>query len=475
MSLALAVLLAAPMSLSDAVQRAVAHDPGLRAAGLQVAEAVASQTVARGAFDLVLQSRFSLSDQTIDFGGETAERTEWRLDTSLVQPLVWGSRLTFAWNNSRVDASDAFRSCIFGLPVKECYQSALSLQFDQPLLRGRGRAVNEAPLRQAQATETAAAKLRLATASALVAEVVIDYVELAHARADAGIRQQALGLAEEQLAATRARIDAGSLAQVDLPVVEQAVAERRQSLFAARQRAADRGAALTIRVGTDGAPQVSLDTPPPWRANLVSALKAAEAHNPRLIAIDADLDRQKIALVTAQDATQASLDFSARASQSGVDDALGGALPGAADNTVTEYGASLSVAWPIANRVAKGNLARTRIALDRAREERAATLRDIRRATGSAHRGVRTAEGNVELAQTVVTLATRSLDAERRKFDHGRATNLDVLRIQQDLAESRLALARARSDRLLALTRLSQLTGTLLSRYSLALDGSPTP
>ena len=467
MNLAL-VLLLAPMSLTDAVQQAVAHDPGLRAAGLRVQEAAASEAAAHGAFDLALNARLSLSDQQIDLGGQTADRTEWKLDTALVQPLVWGSTVTLAWANSRVDASDAFRSCVFGVPVAECYQSALSLQFDQPLMRGSGRAVNEAPVLEARAAGAAAWSQRQATASALVAEVVADYVELAHARADAGIRQQALGLAEEQLAATRARIAAGTLAEVDLPVDEQAVAERQQTLFAATQRAADRAAALAIRVGADSAPEVSLDAPAAWDGALPAALSAAEANNPDLAVLDAELARQRVALLAAEDATQPVLDLSANASQSGVDEAFGDALPGLADNTITEYGASLSLAWPFANRAAEGNLTRIRIALERAQAERAARLRDVRRETGAAFRGVRTAEGNVTLAQTVVTLAEKSLDAERRKFDHGRATNLDVLRIQQDLAEARLALARARADRLLALTGLRRLTGGLLSRFSIA-------
>ncbi|MCA9557676.1 MAG: TolC family protein [Myxococcales bacterium] len=52
----------------------------------------------------------------------------------------------------------------------------------------------------------------------------------------------------------------------------------------------------------------------------------------------------------------------------------------------------------------------------------------------------------------------------------GRSTNLAVLQVQQGLAEARLALARARADRLVAAARLRRLTGDLLAHHGLTVE-----
>ncbi len=485
----LLIVLAAPLSLRDAVQRAVEHDPVLRAAGLRIDEAAASESAARGAFDLVLGSAMRVSqlrqpfDSAVLDGESSLDTDIAQFEASLSQPLVWGTQLSLNWGTRRrvsdtptsecfTNPNTSFDECVV---VENQWRNELRLELHQPLLRDFGRRVNEAAVEDARAGGRVARARQAAQASGVVAGIVADYIELAHARATAGIRKQALDLAQGQLDATRARIAAGTLADVDLPVVEQAVAERRQSLFAAEQAAADRAAALVIRAVLEGPPAVSLPEPDAADAPLSKVIEAAESRHPDLAALDAGIARQISGLVVHENRAKPQLDLSAVASQSGIETDFGPAFTALPDNLNHFYMAQLSLTLPLANRAAEGALAAARIALRRAREERAAKVRDIRVEAGVAFRGVRTAEGNLELAQTLVELAGKSLQAERRKFDHGRATNLDVLRVQQQLAEAQLGLARARADRLLAGTRLRRLTGALLTRYGLVFGDPATP
>ncbi len=488
MTLLLLISLAAPLSLRDAVHRAVEHDPSLRAAGLRIQEASAAETAATGAFDLTLTGEAGLSQSRNLFEFDQLD-AQTSLDTDqldlgagLVQPLVWGSRLQLAWQarrraQDRVDFTCVATAGSVGACVLDDTRwfQELRLELNQPLLRGFGRRVNEALIDDARRSRDVAAARRRAEVSAVVAHVVGEYIELAHARATVGIRSQATDLAREQLESTRARVEAGAMAEIDLPVVEQAVAERRQALFIARQQTADRAAALAIRVATDAPLEVSLPAPTAQWTTLEGALEHARSGHPDLAAIDAEIVRQRSQLVTREDATRPQLDLSAGAIQTGRGDDVGGALGRVSDDDIHVYFARLSFALPLANRAAEGALAQARLGLRRAGEERAATVRDIRRDTGEAFRAIGTAEANVELATTLVTLADRTLAAERKKFDHGQATNLDVLRVQQDLAVARLGLARARADRLLADNRLRRLTGSLLTHYELALDDELAP
>ncbi len=462
----LLVGLLAPVGVDEAVRIAVEADPGMRAAGLAVDEAEAGAEATLGALDLTVRSALSYrsSQQNVP-GREAFTQDEMGLDTALVQPLVWGTRLELGVSARRVETNNPFGGCIFGVPLETCWATGVKLELVQPLWRDAGRTRNEAFYQEALAAGGVAQARRRAVAASLVEGVVLAYVELARAGAEAGIRDQALALAEEQLAATKARIAAGAAAPVDLPVVEQAVAEGRQAVFAARQARADRAAALATLLGREEPPVVSLPDEPPDPATLAASRAAAVESNAELAVLEAALAQQRAGLVRLDNATDPRLDLSASAAQNGVGEGFGDSVEAITETAV--YGATLSFEFPFANRTAEGNLTQARLGLKRAEAERDARRREVGREAGEAWRAVRTAEGNVELAGVVLQTAERALEAEQGKFTHGLATNLDVLQVQQRLAEARLGVARARADRLIALARLRRLTGRLLERYGL--------
>jgi outer membrane protein len=65
-------------------------------------------------------------------------------------------------------------------------------------------------------------------------------------------------------------------------------------------------------------------------------------------------------------------------------------------------------------------------------------------------------------------IATLDLAAERARFEVGRATNFDVLRRQEELAETKLRLLRARVDSLEAAAGVEALTGEILGHYGVS-------
>jgi outer membrane protein TolC len=470
----------APMPLAEAVRLAVARDPALQAAGVRVREAQAAVDAALGAFDLRLVADLQYSrardefearpGQTSIFGIDVIERDERSLSAGVVQPLVWGTRIEARWFNDRIETNSPFLSCIQGLQVTTCWESRLELQLAQPLLRGFGRDANEAQVVEARAVATVADRQRAEAVSTRLENIVGTYAELAFAQSDRRIRGQALELAEEQLATTQARVELGRLAPADLPVVQQAVAQRQREVYNAAQLVEDRAAALASALHVERAPAVELPdaaTPPETEAE---AERAAEAHNPSLAAIDADVERLRQALPAFEDAAQPRLDLTARVQRGGTGETFGGAVEGLPPGLITLYALGLSFEWPPANGAAEGQLSQARLALERARLDREARRIDVRRAAGDAWRAVRTSERNIALARTIADLSARSVEAEREKFEAGRSTAFDVLRLQQAYAESLLAVERARTDHLLAVTRLAGLTGALLQVYGVVVE-----
>jgi outer membrane protein TolC len=79
--------------------------------------------------------------------------------------------------------------------------------------------------------------------------------------------------------------------------------------------------------------------------------------------------------------------------------------------------------------------------------------------------------------EPAIAQANLDLDGERARFEVGRATNFDVLRRQQELTDTQLRLARAKTDYLQAEAALAALTGDILDRFGVSVFGTkgPTP
>lgn len=466
------------LGLGEAVKLAVARDNRLQAAGVRIRETEYSETAAEGRFDLTGISTIDLSTETLtvrDNAGllRALSTQRSRFNVALEQPLVWGTRVRLGWAQTITATDNPFRNCVPGVASDNCYESSVSLTVTQPLLQGAGRGVTEAQVHVARADREVAIRQRETAAAALVESVVGAFMELAYARSEVIIRADGLHLAQTQLEVSQKQVEARQLAAVDLPVVEQAVAQRTQALFAAQQRRADRHAELEAMVGAlaidEGATFSERAPPPPGTAE--TAADASEAAHPDLAVLDAQLELQKANLAPLADAARARLDLSLVATQTGLDD---GNLPAAVasifDNNSSYYGLTLDFAFPFANRAAEGRLSAARLAVARAQFERKARTVEIRRDAAAAWRAVRTAEQNEQMARKVAELSRVALEAEQKRFALGRSTNLDVLRVQQDVSEAELTAARASADRWLAGARLDRLTGRTLRVWGLAVE-----
>ena len=310
---------------------------------------------------------------------------------------------------------------------------------------------------------------RRVTVATVVEAVAVAWADLALADADVRIRQRALQLAQTQRDSSKRQVEGGRMAPVDLAVVEQAVAEREQALFVATQRVEEKRAELATRLGSTDF-KARLPDPPTWEADIATTLAAAEEANPDLAVLAREQDRQRAELPGLEDRARPQLNLGLTAAQTGLDEDLGGAVAALPDNESAFYGASISLTFPFQNRQAEGELARAKLALERGDLTRASRAQDVRLAADAALRALRTAEQAQALAEKVAGLAEKSLAAEQRRLELGRATQLDVLQVQQEAAEAELAVERARADRVIAGIRLERLTGRLLARFGLSVE-----
>ena len=79
------------------------------------------------------------------------------------------------------------------------------------------------------------------------------------------------------------------------------------------------------------------------------------------------------------------------------------------------------------------------------------------------------AAGRLAALADTIEAATLDLAAERARFEVGRASNFDVLRRQEELAQARLHVLHARHDYLRTEASLESLTGAILPHHGVTL------
>lgn len=133
------------------------------------------------------------------------------------------------------------------------FEGSQLLQFrvSQPLLRGFGRGVNEAPVNQARLQETRNQLALRNTAINTLTTAILSYNALINAEAQVQIQTQALGRRQQQLEILQALVEAGRRAPVDLFDPERSLADAQRNLVDARNQLDQANSALLNLIGTD--------------------------------------------------------------------------------------------------------------------------------------------------------------------------------------------------------------------------------
>ncbi|MBD1872402.1 TolC family protein [Nodosilinea sp. FACHB-131] len=133
------------------------------------------------------------------------------------------------------------------------FEDGQSLQFrvSQPLLRGFGTAVNEAPLNQARLGETRNQLALRNTVIATLTTAIFSYNNLIDAQAQVDIQTQALERRQQQLDILQALVEAGRRAPIDLFDPERSLADAQRSLVDAQNQLDQANSALLNLIGTD--------------------------------------------------------------------------------------------------------------------------------------------------------------------------------------------------------------------------------
>jgi outer membrane protein len=395
--------------------------------------------------------------------------TDERLSTNVgvVQMLPWGGSYSAGWDSLRATTTNIFTN--FSPQIR----SSLALSYRQPLLRGFSI---DTPRQQLQVSQKnrEVADVTLRQSIAVTARAVQHaYWDLAFAIASLQVHQQSLDLARNWLRETRARVEIGTTAPIDIVEAEAEVALREEAVIVSEAQIATVEDALRALVYDPAAAgfwtlRIEPATPPLFKAMPVdvdAAVRAALASRTDLQRTQKSIETEDINLryfrnQTLPDVT-ASIDYGLTGlggtqflrgagfpgpvighTQRGFADVLGDLFA----NDFPSWTASLTVSYPIGPTPQDAGLARARLqylqSQTQLRNQQLQAATEVREAA----RQLLTNQKRVETTRVSRQLAERRLEAEERKFAAGTSTSFFVFQAQRDLAQARNNELRATLD-----------------------------
>lgn len=401
---------------------------------------------------------------------------------------------TAGYNRSIIGGEDVTISKGIGLQPKMTWQSpvgtqvtvtssnnlnnkfypGMSVQVEQPLIRGFGRAVVEASLYNAMDTEKIS---RLTVENVLrstVTAVINAYLGVILAENTLKIDEQALKRARVSVDQTKIFIKAGRKAGVELVTVEADVANAQTKLENDKNSLDQARYALLTAIGIDPNTRVkftSIDVPiltqkfhvPPLAETKHLTLQNDIQYQIDQITIQGATKR---AVVTAEDNTRWQLNLEANASlgngaqkNSGFDNLINGAYQ--------SQGLSLNLTIPIDDRNAKFAVASAKNALRTAlialREEKWAKETNAINGWNT----IASAERALRFAEDAERLQEKTYQISFQKYSYGLIDSIELQTAHQQLSLRQQSLLDARIAYLKALVNLDQQIGKTLRTWNI--------
>jgi outer membrane protein TolC len=302
------------------------------------------------------------------------------------------------------------------------------------------------------------------------------YYELIYARENVKVQQQALELAQKQLADDKTRVEVGTLAEAGgaLEQDEAQVAQSRASLIAARYSLAASENALKTLITDSYADWHDSDIDPtePLQAreqafDIQTSWSKGMTCRPDLLQARVSLEQQGIQLRYDRNQLFPQLDLVGSFGYNGSGREVSDAFHqyGEADRPFYSYGAELSI--PLSNARArnsyKASKAEEKQLLLRLKQLEQSAMVEIDNAVKQAQ----AAWESVDATQKSRIYAEAALKAEQGKYAAGKSTTFTVLQLQNSLTAARSQEIRALASYNQALASLAAAEGTTLQRRNI--------
>jgi outer membrane protein TolC len=460
------------MTIQEAVQRVVELSPDVLVQRSNPAQAETEYRKSRAIYDphLFLQALYTDS-QTIDSlttigSALETKRTEMAIEGGITQLFSSGATATLGLAGSRT-SFDVSRN------TDSFWETVLSLEVSQPLLKNFGVEATELVIRSAQYGSKRSHAQFVTSLMDSVLGVVSEYYQLVNLRELVQVRKSSLALANKILEDTKGRVNAGVLPAMEILNAEFGLSTRERELIDAERSVSDRYDSLAYLVQSEEAFRVaSLESLPTvtLEDNEETAVAMALEIRPELQDQEVAVAASELQERVARNRKLPDLSVIASASLQGLADSSSRVVDqiGGADNPGWSLGARLS--YPLGNGEAVNEHSRTRLVLDQNRVRLQGLKERIVNEVRSAWRELAARIKQQEVAQRGKAYAEERFRAFQKRNEVGLATTRDLLDVEQELALARSNLIAARTDSAVASYRLRRATGQILAREGIEVE-----
>jgi outer membrane protein TolC len=501
---------AVPMSLSEALTKALENNLDLAVAKKDPEVAWNDLLFQEAAFDPLFQAGLSYGQSKSEaqpafvLGAAiyvSPSTTSEELFAGISGRLNFGATYEARLTSGKRDSDPAFLNA-----YNPSYDSALTLLFNLPLLRGFGKEVNEVNVLIAEKNLDISHQELLRQAIDTTRTVEDAYWDLLASIRAHQVAEQALKLAQDLADLNRKKVEVGTLAPIEITQADANVAANVEGVITTKvavKNAEDNLRRLLAIPPSDPlwAQSINPTEEPmsePATPNLEEAIATALRTRPELLQARMQIENAELSERVAKKNTRHGLDLSARVIPSGnnlesiqnIQTAGPDGILGTSDDLISQvfntggmgtglgeivdfnnydWSIGLTYSVPIGNHAAKANYANARIANEQAHLSGQNTEELVRVDVRRAVRSVESGYERVVAARKNVELQNKKLEAEQKKFDNGMSTSFEVFTFQTDLRNAQLSLIRAMLDYNKALADLERAKGTLLESKGLKL------
>ncbi len=480
------------LTLDDAVRLALLNNTSIRMNRLQVDQAQVNVLGAYAPFDPSLTDSFTSSRSAIPAtntlqGATTTSSYQQFFQSQYSQTFQTGTNYTIGFDGSKGVTNSTFYF------LNPYLSSTLTFQVTQPLLRGRGLFANRAPIIIAQKNLAQSRSNFEASVDSTLQRVTSDYWSVIEA-------QESLIVAESQQAEAQASYEhderslkLGAISPLNIYQSESQVAQVKVQVIQQEYVLKQAEAQLRQDIGADLDPYVNslplklVENPNPQGKLLTvdpaSILKEALERRPEILALRDKLEADETTIRYQHNQLLPNLSLQGTYASNGIggDELLPGPPPalitGGFGSSLSQlfrfkyptYGVGLTLTLPIKNHSAEEALGEAMVAreddLYAMRQQQEAVQLDVTNAIEQLE------ESKLALAaaKTSRDLARKNLAAQQEEYRLGSSQVYFVLAAQTQLATAEESLVQAEVGYQLAVVNLAYAEGTLLNHFNVTI------
>lgn len=341
----------------------------------------------------------------------------------------------------------------------------LNFTISQPLLRGFGKTVNEAPVKVARLTNTKGELALRQTLIDKITETINAYRVLYQQQETVRIQEASLANRRYQLQVTTALVKAGRKARADLVDIEQSLAEGERQLIDARNRLILANSVLLRLMDTPDTFLIRV-TPENIETLIKAAIARAQSLDPTLLLDTAyrsrpdylraklDIETEQLSLITAQDNKRWSLDLQSSTN-------LG---------TNAQTSAGLVLTREFGNQRLETEVQRRQVEIRKNTNRFNQLASTIKTELEDQLQTINAAQRQEAAAQQSSQLAKQQLAIAQERFKRGKTTIFEVTQKEDTLTNALNSELNTRLEFWNAIVQLDRLLGTTLETWNLSIQ-----